>query len=169
MLLDNKDVEDELSKLRYEIAKLSQGNYMPETINREQAGHEETEIIEYLIEERRKTNKILTIITERINRIEENLSHGTQANTKQQPVQATQQVLLSDTDATIVNFIQTKEMVCADDVKEMMKYGGRNAASARLNRLYKAGILDRLQLGHKVYYRFDAGKTTNTLIITPPQ
>ncbi len=30
-------------------------------------------------------------------------------------------------------------MACADDIKKQMSYRGRNAASARLNRLYKQG------------------------------
>ena len=60
-------------------------------------------------------------------------------------------------------------MVCADEVKTLMGYKGRNAACTRLNKLYKDGLLDRYQLGHKVYYKYDAGKTTNTLIISPPQ
>jgi len=60
-------------------------------------------------------------------------------------------------------------MACADDVKAGMNYRGRNAASARLNKLYKMGLIDRLQLGHKVFYKFDAGKTTKILIVSPPQ
>jgi len=60
-------------------------------------------------------------------------------------------------------------MACAEDIKREMNYRGRNAASARLNRLHKQGLLDRYQLGHKVYYKYDAGKTTNTLIVSPPQ
>jgi predicted transcriptional regulator of viral defense system len=80
-------------------------------------------------------------------------------------------VPLSDIDAKIINFVQVQHngMVCADEVREFMGYKGNNAACARLNKLYKDGLLDRFQLGHKVYYKFDAGKTTNTLIISPPQ
>ena len=50
-----------------------------------------------------------------------------------------------------------------------MSYKGRNAASARLNKLYRIGLLERFQLGHKVYYKFDAGKMASTLIVSPPQ
>jgi hypothetical protein len=60
-------------------------------------------------------------------------------------------------------------MACAEDIKKHMSYKGKNAASARLNRLFKEGLLDRYQLGHKVYYKYDAGKTTKTLIVSPPQ
>ena len=63
--------------------------------------------------------------------------------------------------------IQVKGMACAEDIKNAMSYKGLNAASARLNNLFKRGILQRYQLGHKVYYKYDAGKTTNTLIISP--
>lgn len=68
-----------------------------------------------------------------------------------------------------MQIIQISGMSCADDIKKQMSYRGRNAASARLNRLYKIGLLERYQLGHKVYYKYDAGKTADTLIVSPPQ
>ena len=79
------------------------------------------------------------------------------------------EVPLSLLDAKILDFVQTHTMICADDLMKAMNYRGRNAACARLNRLYREGLLERYQLGHKVFYKFDAGKTTNTLIISPPQ
>ena len=60
-------------------------------------------------------------------------------------------------------------MLCADDIKEKLHYKGRNAACTRLNRLHKAGLLERHQLGHKVYYKYDAGKATKLLILSPPK
>ena len=84
-------------------------------------------------------------------------------------LQESREIPLSELDTKILNFIQLKGMVCADDVRIFMKYNGRNAACARLNKLHKDGLVDRIQLGHKVYYKYDAGKTTNTLIISPPQ
>jgi hypothetical protein len=76
---------------------------------------------------------------------------------------------ISGLDAQILQIVQRIELACADDIKKQMSYKGRNAASARLNRLYKIGLLERYQLGHKVYYKYDAGKTTNTLIVSPPR
>ena len=76
---------------------------------------------------------------------------------------------ISELDAKILQHIQIKGMSCADDIKKQMNYRGRNAASARLNRMYKQGLLERHQLGHKVYYKYDAGKAAKTLIVSPPQ
>ena len=61
------------------------------------------------------------------------------------------------------------DIACSEDIQKRMNYKGRNAASARLNKLYKQGLLERYQLGHKVYYKYNAGKATNPLIISPPQ
>ena len=79
------------------------------------------------------------------------------------------EVPISWLDAEILKNVQVLGMACADDIKKRMNYKGRNAASVRLNRLYRQGVLDRYQLGRKVYYKYDAGKASDTLIVSPPQ
>ena len=111
-------------------------------------------------------------MAEKIRRME-----GRQQLVVQEPVSAQgsakgkdfEEIALSDTDRKIIEFVQTKGMACADDIKSTMGYRGRNAACTRLKRLCDEKLLQRFQLGHKVYYRFDAGKAANTLIISPPQ
>ena len=129
-----------------------------------------TSLLKYMTEERERTNRILASVADKVGKLEKELDNlYSYENNAPYEQTNSREIPLSEIDAKIVNFVQTKGMVCADEVKEIMQYRGRNAACARLNKLYKDGLLDRFQLGHKVYYKFDAGKTTNTLIISPPQ
>ncbi len=52
------------------------------------------------------------------------------------------EVPISSLEANLLDFIKAKNMVCADDVKEYMKYKGRNAACARLKKLEEKGFLE---------------------------
>jgi len=160
--VDKKEIEEELERLKKELGKLENEN------NAYHAYPDDAEdLIKYMVLERERTNKILASITEKIKELEERLEEKQEE--KKMPLQKLTEVPLSEVDAKIIGFIQTKELACADDIKEFMHYKGRNAACARLNKLYMMGLLNRYQLGHKVYYKFDAGKTTNTLIVSPPQ
>ena len=124
-------------------------------------------LMKYMIEERERTNRKLEDLTGKINKLK--LAVETiYREDYEQPEQRGMDVPLSSLDGQIMDFVQSQQMVCADQLKEFMKYKGRNAACSRLNRLYQMGLLERHQLGHKVYYRY-AGKATNTLIISPPQ
>ncbi len=158
MALDKKEIEEELEKLKKEVSRLSNNESYPEDAQ---------ELIKYMVAERERTNKILASITEKIKELTERLNEIEDAPSA--PAEKLKEIPLSETDAKIIEFVQTKGMACADDVKKFMNYKGRNAACARLNKLYMMGLLVRYQLGHKVYYKFDAGKATNTLIVSPPQ
>jgi len=43
--------------------------------------------------------------------------------------------------------------VCADDIQQEFKYKGRNAASARLSKLFGRSILEKEYVGRKVFYK----------------
>jgi hypothetical protein len=125
-------------------------------------------------EEREKTNKTLIQIIDKVKELDEvvkSMAANEQAAADEYSPLGNREIGLSSVDARIINFVQTSidGMACADAVRKYMKYRGNNAACARLNRLHKMGLLERHQLGHKVYYKFDAGKATNTLIVSPPQ
>ncbi len=92
-------------------------------------------LIVALIEERRKTNRLLEQILE--------LLKGKKLETEE----------LSEQDEKIIELIKERGMVCAEDVKEAMGYRGLNAASARLNALVKKGILQKFRRGRRVYFR----------------
>jgi len=63
------------------------------------------------------------------------------------------EVLLGSTDERIVGFVGSRGAVCAQDVQTQFKYKGKNAASARLNKLASMGVLEKQQAGRRVYYR----------------
>lgn len=161
----NKQITEEINKLREEIRLLSEKKESDQ-------GAGMIALIKYVTEERERTEKLLMTMAEKIRRMESRQQLGVQEHV---PVQDNakgknfEEIALSDTDRRIIDFVQTKGMACADDIKGTMGYKGRNAACTRLKKLCDDGLLQRFQLGHKVYYRFDAGKATNTLIISPPQ
>lgn len=68
---------------------------------------------------------------------------------------------LTTTDKQILNFIKDKGVVCADDVQSAFKYKGKNAASARLNILYRKNKLEKIINDRKVYYRILDEKLEN--------
>lgn len=62
-------------------------------------------------------------------------------------------MMLAPADQQIVQMIGLRGAVCAEDVRSEFKYKGKNAASARLSRLFELGLLEKSQAGHTVYYR----------------
>ncbi|MEM3227543.1 MAG: winged helix-turn-helix domain-containing protein [Candidatus Micrarchaeaceae archaeon] len=134
-------------------------------------------LLKYMIEENKKTTMLLRSIAEGIGKLENEV--GTySAKEENAPVPSfigtnknAKEVLLSESDAKILQAIQLSphSMACAEDIRVKLGYKGKNAASARLNKLYKSGLLERYQLGKRVYYKYDAGKATNILIVSPPQ
>ena len=59
---------------------------------------------------------------------------------------------ISDRDQEILEFVKSRKKVCADDVQDHFKYRGRNAASARLNKLFRDNVVDKIYAGRNVYY-----------------
>lgn len=164
-----KEIEEEISKLKSEVKALSQ-----RTVSKEGTEHasedELSNMMKHMSEERERTNKMLANIMERITKMEHRLSAVVEEEPMEQLNNEAREIVpLSKIDTLIVEMAQAKGAVCADDVKALMMYRGRNAASARLNSLRKIGLLKRHQMGHKVYYMLDADKATKVQIISPPQ
>ncbi|MFH1751061.1 MAG: hypothetical protein ABH863_05255 [Candidatus Micrarchaeota archaeon] len=61
-------------------------------------------------------------------------------------------ILLSEIDEGIIGYARKKGKVCAEQVQMKFKYKGSNAASSRLNRLVKEGLLRKVQVGRKVFF-----------------
>ncbi len=103
-------------------------------------------MIHRLVEERKLTNQMLRGIYKKIN-------HLTELMEKQgvEP-RAIQEALLSEQDERIVAFVKRKGKVDATGVQFEFEYRGKNAASARLNALVKAGFLQKRRVGRKVYF-----------------
>lgn len=171
-----KELETELQRLKAEVSTISGKATKERELLQEKAKAEDTSsglfaLTKYMIDENKRTTMILKSITDTLSRLESELGYEYAQETANEPqAQAERSSLpVSGLDAKIIQFIQIKGMACADDIRQHMAYRGRNAASARLNRLFKQGVLERYQLGHKVYYKYDAGKATNILIVSPPQ
>ncbi len=93
---------------------------------------------EMLIE---RLEKFENVLGKRIENIEELIEHSKRAEN------------LTTTDKQILNFIKEKGIACADDVQKIFKYKGKNAASARLNILYRKNELEKIIRNKKVYYQ----------------
>jgi hypothetical protein len=149
------------------------------SVQAEKVGSNLLVLLKYLMGENKKTTMLLEQMSKSINKIEDELNGAEveeeiapqETIPKMQAAEPRRELPLSRIDADIIELIQRSpnNMVCADDVKSKLHYKGRNAACTRLNKLHKAGLLERYQLGHRVYYKFDAGKATKLLILSPPQ
>lgn len=60
--------------------------------------------------------------------------------------------ILGDIDGKIIEFVKKSGKVCAEDLQRPFNYRGKNAASARLNKLHSQGLLEKKQAGRRVYY-----------------
>jgi hypothetical protein len=179
VLKSKKEIEGELFKLKQQVQEMSTINNNLKSMVDEKTKSDATSsnlfaLVKYMIDENKKTTMILGGIAGSLSRLEGEMAGGDVQQEEQQYTQQLAQptretVPLSGLDAKIMQYVQRMDIACAEDIQKIMSYRGRNAASARLNKLYKQGLLDRYQLGHKVYYKYDAGKATNPLIISPPQ
>lgn len=60
--------------------------------------------------------------------------------------------ILGDIDERIIEFVKKNGKACAEDLQRAFNYRGKNAASARLNKLHSQGLLEKKQAGRRVYY-----------------
>jgi hypothetical protein len=175
-----KEIMDELVQIKKQLEQLSTQNTKTSDLFVENEKLDQTnshlfDLLKYMINENKRTTMLLQNISESLNRVEgevTNIEYGDMPPQIGNQIQeARKEIAVSMIDRNILQIIQLSPdgMSCADDVKEKMNYRGRNAASARLNKLHQLGVLERYQIGKKVYYKYDAGKTTNLLIISPSQ
>lgn len=59
---------------------------------------------------------------------------------------------ISERDREVINFVKERKKISAKDLQDKLKYRGRNAASARLSKLFKEGLLEKTYVGREVYY-----------------
>lgn len=112
-----------------------------------------------LSEERSSTNllfKELNVKLDRLLALEDRIKameakFGERAAIEQIPA-TRDAIILPEIDESIVKYVQSKGKVCAEQVQMKFKYKGTNAASSRLNRLTKEGILRKVQVGRKVFF-----------------
>jgi hypothetical protein len=106
------------------------------------------ELVFRLMEERENTNRLMKNILQRLDSIERSgdiaqaspLSPGNMED------------LLPEIDEQIVGFIRQTKRATSEEVRSRFNYKGKNAASARLNRLCDIGVLQKKQVGRKMYF-----------------
>ena len=84
----------------------------------------------------------LQSITQRLGELEKSSSPAPAAN-----------IGISERDEEVLSYVREKGRVCADTMQEKFNYKGRNAASARLSKLFKEGLLEKIYVGRNVYYK----------------
>ena len=99
------------------------------------------ELVFRLLEERENTNRILKNILARLEAMETGMAKPKET-----------EPLLPEIDEEIMGFVKEHGKATSEDVRNRFNYRGKNAASARLNRLCNIGLLDKKQVGKKVYF-----------------
>jgi len=103
-----------------------------------------------IAEERRSTNLIMRDLNAKIDAITSKIDElESKIETKPEPKRNT----LSDRDQEILNYVKTHGMISAQQLQQKFKYKGKNAASARLSKLFHDGWLKKDYAGRKVYYK----------------
>ena len=131
-------MDEEFSKVASEFKEFSEKMRDPLVVGT---------MLNRLSEERSSTNLILKDIQAKleametkIERIEERLSQTPDAKN------------VSDVDEKLLGFVRANERVCAQQVQGEFGYKNRNAASSRLNALWKQGMLQKTRKGNTVYF-----------------
>ncbi len=100
------------------------------------------EMVYRLLEERENTNRLLKNILQKLEAIEAKIGKAA----------AIERPLLPAIDEKILEFVKESGKVTAEEVRVKFKYRGKNAASARLNRLCNMGLLQKKQAGKRVFF-----------------
>lgn len=123
-------------------------------------------MLNQLAEERRSTNELLKQINvklekiweleSRLKELESKIALNKQVTLVAAPVLPKASDLplqmLSSTDEKILEFVRVHGRACAQDMQKQFNYKGRNAASSRLNALWKQGLLEKKYAGKVVYF-----------------
>ncbi len=105
------------------------------------------ELVYLLREERENTNRILKTLLAKIESLEMRLAEKGSARA---PASAGER-MLPEVDEAIVSFLKEGPKT-AEDVRTKFGYKGKNAASARLNRLHDLGVVVKKHVGKKVFF-----------------
>ena len=105
--------------------------------------------------ERENTNRLLKTLIEKLDAKFSEVDVRLARIEKQSaaPMAAGQEeVLLPSVDEDILKFVREKRHASAEEVRKRFGYKGKNAASARLSRMYDLGLLEKKQVGRAVLY-----------------
>ncbi|MBI4053322.1 MAG: hypothetical protein HY394_04755 [Candidatus Diapherotrites archaeon] len=101
-----------------------------------------------LAKEREKTNRLLEQIFDKFDKI----MLSVKSENPSLPTREGKIELLPGQDQKIIEAVHRNGQVEARQIKEELGYRGLNAASQRLNRLFREGYLSKVQSGKKVLF-----------------
>ncbi len=101
------------------------------------------------VSERENTNRLLKTIISKIEGLEQRIGKLESAPAEKQE----NETMLGEADEQVMEYVKSSGKVAAEDVRLHFGYKGKNAASARLSRLYQMGLLSKKQAGRKVFYQ----------------
>ena len=101
-------------------------------------------------EERKETNQILKNLYDRVEEVLQKMDSPSLP--QHTPSKEGFQEVLPEQDQMILHLVQEKGQVTADEIRKELGYKGQNAASQRLNKLFRNGHLNKLQAGRKVIF-----------------
>ena len=104
-------------------------------------------IMHQLLEERKRTNKILEDMQEKYDKLQFLLKNKQEKESNSDEIN-----ILPEVDDKIISFIREKGKVDASMIQVAFNYKASNAASQRLNKLVKDKYLKKVQAGRKVYF-----------------
>ncbi len=107
--------------------------------------------------ERENTNRLLKTLIERLDAKFGEVEARLQALERKpmaphEPKPHEEEVLLPSVDEEILKFVKEKRFASAEEVRRRFNYKGKNAASARLNRMFELGLLAKRQVGRAVMF-----------------
>ncbi len=106
------------------------------------------EMVFRLLEERENTNRLLKNILQKLDQIDAKMAAPSALPTETGGIET----MLPEIDEQILGFVKEAGKATAEDVRSRFHYRGKNAASARLNRLFEMNLLQKQQVGKKVYF-----------------
>jgi predicted HTH transcriptional regulator len=104
------------------------------------------EMVFRLLEERENTNRLLKNILQKLESMEMKMGAVPAMPT------GVAEPLLPEIDEQIMRFVKEQGKATSEEVRVKFHYRGKNAASARLNRLCDMGLLQKQQVGKKVFF-----------------
>ena len=106
-------------------------------------------LLNKLSEERRSTNLLLREIHEKLDRLSSRLEA---MENRDSPKEAIRETFLSEVDEKLMAFVKQSGRASAEQVQKSFGYKNRNAASARLNALFKQGVLSKKLAGRTAFF-----------------
>ncbi len=135
------ETEKEFQSLMFDVKYDKEKFNNPETIG----------LLMYrLSKQRKETNHLFSEILDKLGEMEKTFK-ASNTGRVEQSFQVDEK-MLSDVDRKIYGYIDERDKVDAAEIKEHLGYKGKNAASARLNSLYKKGYLNKERVGKRVLY-----------------